>query len=420
MYIKFSALYVGQGAANFIEVYENKGDTRALSLILIDFGSAGKAGSASGGSRGNEDEPNRLASMEYIVGILSQNEGNLNLLILTHLDEDHINLVPDLVSEGGLLSVDKTIIGGTNSGITSKIHPFKKDSRMRKNVSRAVRTLAQAVVSICNNIQIFTADDGYLDTNDNIHNVENSAGDASLSFKLLANRSTPGIKGASEYINSNSSVTVAEYRGAGKHYAVIFPGDATADTFDFINKRFVKHRAQYSFLEAEKRVIIMPHHSSIKTACRGEVIKKNEKLSSQMSVTKTFADYINPTCVYTSAHYRAKRYYHPNRDSLALFSSNAETDTVHNVFGFKLRMACGYPYSDVKKFSPKYTLGTENYAKKVYTSHTICESIADHPVAYNGRGANGIGSYSGKTHMFCDLVCEIDGAVMTCTCQKLT
>lgn len=236
MYVKCSALYVGQGAANLIEIYENKGDQRAAGLILIDFGSAGKKGRPAGGTRGNEDEPNRCFSFDYISDVLYRNMKKLDLLILSHLDEDHINMVPGLIEEERLSEIGSTIIGGTNRGISDRVHPFRKGSRMRTNVSPLVSKLAKTVTGVCGDIRIFTADDGYLDCDQSIYTKE--IGGERFTLKLLANRSTPSVKGASEFINSNSSVTVGEYRGGGKHYALIFPGDATSDTFRFINRRF--------------------------------------------------------------------------------------------------------------------------------------------------------------------------------------
>lgn len=419
MYVKCSALYVGQGAANLIEIYKNKGDQRAAGLILIDFGSAGKKGSTTGGTSGKEDEPNHCFSFDYISDVLYKNTQKLDLLILSHLDEDHINMIPDLIEEKRLSKIDSTIIGGTNRGISDRIHPFTKGSRMKKNVSPLVSKLARAVTGVCGDIRLFTADDGYLDCDQSIYTKK--IGGEQFTLKLLANRSTPSVKGASEFINSNSSVTVGEYRGAGKHYAFIFPGDATSDTFRFINRRFKdpKKRAKYTFLNAEKKILIMPHHSALRTACNGEKIKRDIKLEEQLSETKYFADTVCPSCIYASAHYNAKRYFHPNLNSLGVFEKHTEDADSHHVFGFELQMDGGYPQCREKRYKPKYNLKTTDCKKRTYTSHSVQEPISVASASYNGAAAHRITTLSKKHHVFGNLVCEIDQGKINCAYNPL-
>lgn len=417
--MKCSALYVGQGAANLIEIYENKGDQKAAGLILIDFGSAGKKGRPAGGTRGNEDEPNRCFSFDYISDVLDKNMKKLNLLILSHLDEDHINMIPDLIEEKRLSKIGRTIIGGTNRGISDRIHPFRKGSRMKTNVSPLVSKLARSVTGVCKDIRLFTADDGYLDCDQSIFKKEIRG--ESFTLKLLANRSTPSVKGASEFINSNSSVTVGEYRGAGKHYALIFPGDATSDTFRFINGRFADptKKAKYTFLNAEKKILIMPHHSALRTACNGEKIIKDIKLEEQLSETKYFADTVCPSCIYASAHYDAKRYFHPNLNSLGVFERHTEDADSHHVFGFELQMDGGYPLCREKRYKPKYNLKTTDCKKRTYTSHSVQESISVMSASYNGTGLHRITTLSQKHHVFGSLVCDIDQGAINCVYNTL-
>lgn len=419
MYIKCSALYVGQGAANLIEIYENKKDQSAAGLILIDFGSAGKKGCPTGGTRGKEDEPNHCSSFDYISGVLDKNSNKLNLLILSHLDEDHINMVPTLIEENRLSKIDSTIIGGTNRGISDRLHPFRKGSRMKTDVSPLVAKLAKTVTGVCGDIRIFTADDGYLDCNQNIYRKE--IGGESFTLKLLANRSTPSVKGSSEFINSNSAVTVGEYRGKRKHYALIFPGDATSDTFQFIGQRFAdpSKKAKYTFLEAEKKILIMPHHSALRTACNGEKIKKGIKLEEQLSATRYFAETIQPTCIYASAHYKAKRYFHPNLNVLGVFAEYTEEADSHHVFGFELQMDQGYPCCRDNKFKTTYDLKTVACEKRTYTSHSVQDSISVKSASYNGTDSCRITTLPGKQHVFGNLICEIDQGTINCVYEPL-
>lgn len=419
MYVKCSALYVGQGAANLIEIYGKKGDQGAAGLILIDFGSAGKKGCPAGGTSGKEDEPNRCFSFDYISDVLDKNDKKLDLLILSHLDEDHINMVPRLIEEKRLVKIDRTIIGGTNRGITGRFHPFAKGSRMKKDVPPLVAKLAETVTGVCVDIRIFTADDGYLDCDHNIYQKE--IGGESFTLKLLANRSTPSVKGASEFINSNSSVTVGEYMSAREHYALIFPGDATSDTFQFINRRFQdsNKRAKYTFLNADKKILIMPHHSALRTACEGERIKKGIRLEDQLSATRYFAETIQPTCIYASAHYNAKRYFHPNLNALGVFAKYTKEADSHHVFGFELQMDQEYPRCKDNQFKPAYDLKTADCVKQTYTSHSVQESISVESASYNGRGAHRITTLPGKQHVFGSLICEIDQGVINCVYNLL-
>lgn len=419
MYIKCSALYVGQGAANLIEVYENETDSKAKSLILIDYGSAGKEGGPGGGTGDKTDEPDKEPAYTAIAEALYKNQGKLDLLILTHLDEDHINKVPDLVAGGDLKQIDRTIIGGTDRGISATSHPFRKNSRMRKHVSGVVRRLAKSIVDICNDIRIFTGDDGYLDTKDVIYDE----GAGRFVLKLLANRSTPGVKGTSEYINSNSSVIVAEYKDCGVHYAMIFPGDATSDTFRFINRRFADplKRVKYGFLNASKKIVAVPHHGALKTACDSQRIKKNIKLDSQLAEAKKFASALAPTHVYVSAHYRAKHYFHPNKNTLELYLGKVENAPTHNVFCFSLKLdANGCPECTMKVFSPKYDLVTQACDKQLYCAHSIAEQVSIRSASYYGGGSHKITALSGKSHIFGSFVCEIRGSGIQCAYEKVT
>lgn len=434
MYIKVSGLYIGQGAANLVEIYENKANAELTSpkvkgLVLLDCGSAGKEGKQGGAA---VNEPDSAIAVDYIKKMISANNGKLDALVLSHLDSDHINRIIQLTGQnkdGVLQSIGKTLIGGTSRG-------FRLDNSIigRSGIgglSREARSMIEAVKKICTDIRIFSIIDGYVQSECNFLEFKsNTLGiEDSLGFRILANRSLPSLKANDDmYINGNSAVVVAEYSDGSNHYAFLFPGDATVDTYEYINNRLKTYEDKYSFLQASQRVLMLPHHGAVRTSCRNGRISNKDALDSQLTETKAFAEKINATHIYASAHYNAKWYAHPNADIMDIFAKNAEASTeAHENFGFRIRTdAEGKPIgTNNRNTGVSYGLYTLPNETEAYTAHALKTGEGEEPfkqelVSYRGSlggRAFHVTDMPKQTHIFRSLIYTIDNGAFNVTVE---
>lgn len=423
MYIKVSGLYIGQGMANLVEVYENRADAglpapRIKGLVLLDCGTMGREGRPGG----HVNEPDSPIAVNYIKKKIEQNNGKLDALVLSHLDADHINKIIELTGrnqDGVLKSIGRTLVGGTVKAFNPLDNSFV-GGRRTAGLSLAARRMAEAVRKISGRVSIFSITDGYVQKDCDFLKF---AGDPSgfgdeLQFRLLANRSLPALKAGDDlFINGNSAVVVAEYSGGGKHYAFLFPGDATADTYEYLNRRIEKYEDRYTFLTAANRVLMLPHHGAVRTACKGGKISNGETLEQQLQEAEGFAEKIKATHVYASAHYNARCYAHPNLDILDLFAGYAQAAAEHETFGFRVRKSAdGKPIGVKDGTGVSYGLYAVCADKETYTAHALQKKpeeqrfsaeLATYAGTYGGR-ATVITDMPEKEHKFYSLVCSIE------------
>lgn len=426
MYIKVSALYIGQGAANLVEIYEKKADAALSSpvvkgLVLLDCGSAGKEGKQDGAA---PNEPDSAIALDYIKEKISANHGKLDALILSHLDSDHINKIISLTGknqDGVLQSIGKTLIGGTHRGFQFD-NSIAGERSSVDGLTREARDMIEAVKKICTDIKIFSIIDGYVESDCNFLKFESHTPGIkdSLEFRLLANRSLPSLTGGKDlYINGNSAVVVAEYCDGRNRYAFLFPGDATVDTYEYINKRLKTYGAKYTFLQASKKVLMLPHHGALRTSCKKGKISNSVALDSQLTEAKAFAEKINATHIYASAHYNAQTYFHPCMDMMDLFAKNAEASAEkHENFGFRIRTNTNrIPIGETDKAEGvSYGLYTHPDEKEVYTAHTLKTGEGEKPfaqelISYTNRSggkAFHVTDMPEQTHVFRSLIYAID------------
>lgn len=433
MYIKVTGLYIGQGMSNLVEVYETKANATAANpkfkgLVLIDCGTFGKDGKPARAA----NEPGSAIALDYIQRKIRQNKGALTALILSHLDQDHINKVIKLTGEnkdGPLQKIGLVLIGGTAKSFNAKKNIFIGTAGTA-GLSAIARKMAEALKKICTNIRIFSVTDGYVQKDCNFLEFQGTAAAHKdrLQFRVLANRSLPALKTSDDlFINGNSAVIIAEYtHPQGRHVAFLFTGDATEDTFAYMNKRLAKYRTKYTFLGATKKVLMLPHHGAVRTACPGGKITNRDTLADQLTEATDFANTVSATHVFASAHYNAKRFAHPNMDVFDLFSAHADAAAVHENFGFRVRVnGVGIPVSgSARGFSPSYGLFTVSSAKEAYTAHTIRTRTQPPPpdppfskplVSYQSTkgGAFRITDLPAENHQFYSLVSEIDNGVFS-------
>ncbi|MFI1645696.1 hypothetical protein ACH4XT_01935 [Streptomyces avidinii] len=96
----FWVLDVGQGSGNFIQVFDDS--DKLVGSVLIDLGSERNKATAG------------FPSAEFVAAMLGV-PGTLDLVVLSHSDSDHINLIPDLLGlfkKTSDLKINKVIYGG--------------------------------------------------------------------------------------------------------------------------------------------------------------------------------------------------------------------------------------------------------------------------------------------------------------------
>lgn len=147
-------------------------------------------------------------------------------------------------------------------------------------------------------------------------------GQETCKIRLLASRSCLNVA-RSKFINANSAVVVCEYSSGNQTANICYGGDATYETFSYINRAMDSPRAAeaglYQNLEKNKcNILITPHHGALKTACRGQNISSRTKLNIQLQAAEQFSDHICACCIFTSAYYQSY-HWHPCRDVLKLF-----------------------------------------------------------------------------------------------------
>ncbi|MFZ2407685.1 MAG: hypothetical protein WAW41_21340, partial [Methylobacter sp.] len=82
--VNITVLDVGQGMGTFVEIYDTSG--ALISTLLFDLGSLNNKVSAGG------------PSVQYLVDKLkSMADPTIELLVLSHKDGDHVNLIEDLL-----------------------------------------------------------------------------------------------------------------------------------------------------------------------------------------------------------------------------------------------------------------------------------------------------------------------------------
>ncbi len=311
--VRIRSFYVGFGSANVIEV--NVDGTNHY--ILLDFGTAGHA----------EETPNAPADTAYTrIGAI--NGGIFHSLIFTHLDKDHITEVVKLIEGGLLRQAGNVYIGGTKSHIRGFADiPRINAARGRRGqfVPRLVRGLVER--NVCLQADIHFISDNIYQTP--IIQFDDAAGAEKFSIKVLASRNCTA-NDESIYINSNSAVLIAEYEAGGQSRSVCFTGDATNNTFVYINRKMAAHiGTDYDELRnpAQSKAMIIPHHGSLKTACPEEKIVETRSIFDQLTECTDFGNMLSAKAGYVSAYY-STFHAHPELLTMEAFCSHADILTV--------------------------------------------------------------------------------------------
>ncbi|MFC5740613.1 MBL fold metallo-hydrolase [Dyella tabacisoli] len=299
--VNFQVLDVGQGSGNFIEIYDG---TTLTNTVLIDLGTT--SGSVQG-----------AAAVAYIAAQLNKmtKDGepapNIDLLIMTHSDADHISLVSKLLDlypprppDPPLLTIGQVRYGGD-------VKLFAK-GRAKKNVLTRLK-------EYCKDIKPPAADEGGVNAGGKWVNFWEQA-DVKI-YLLAANVPETGgttVEGSkkrkrssepSAYsINTRSMVNIIEW----DNYWYATAGDATATTLVECNK--VLAAAPKPFRPTF--MLTLPHHGSKNTIFNLRVATQAPS-DEAVEVVRSFAQSISAKAVCASAN--KTKDHHPSLFVIDLF-----------------------------------------------------------------------------------------------------
>jgi len=305
---------VGQGACNFIEIYDDSATPELVHTILIDLGSVLVHDAA------------KDAVAEITATLESMNQPTIDALILTHSDVDHINYIQPLLENflpqgstdpGEILDINRVYYGGR----------YKDYKKGRKKNTLTV--LKKYLVGDPDEDMIGVGPDqeGWDETN-NVWDPFETIGDVDL-YMLAGNTTTAAVdifqnkkvhKPGTGYLrNMVSIVVILSFAGVD----LVFTGDATGLTMARCNQTLAKSGALTSTF-----MVTLPHHGSEETSfslLNLSTPAVNAPLLGKRNV-QNFVTSVGAKTITASAE-RHKTYHHPSVDLMTYFWEKVDTVT---------------------------------------------------------------------------------------------
>lgn len=292
--VRFQVLDVGQGSGNFIEIYTDYSDTKLGATILVDLGTERDPGDAA-----------QTASIEYIrLKLCSMDQPTIDLLVLSHSDTDHINLISTLLANFTPYG-KPAVLGKPN--LLIKIARYA--GKYAKFSKRSGPNVLETVKKYMNGGSPEKYPDNYTSfKTDKTFEYYNISG--VYVFTLVANVINEGSSAQEEsahWINTRSAVLLISYQET--QYVVT--GDATGNTIYSMNYvlDYMTKNNQEGFF-SRVFMITAPHHGSktttfdIKGLGHGNTVNPEENL-------KKFCNFLKPQCLSASAE-RVTKFKHPH------------------------------------------------------------------------------------------------------------
>lgn len=287
--------YVEQGLAQTIEVFDSS--DRRQALVLVDFGTDKFVWSFDT----TKNKGNALGKSCELLEQKIVEHGKIDILIISHTDNDHINLLVRFL-QSHKITIDRVILGGTPRGrhslaqFTDRTIEKQKGSTVLKNLGEQ---LARIYPKQTDQIQLFASMNHYFIQRGTSF-APKAEGPTSLqewdfgpsqmrmpkaSLRVVTSRhfidDADLSRDAGAYVNANSVVLAMEVY-ADKYNpvpaSVIFlTGDIQWTTMQYLTNCFEQGGTNcFPFLNAGvHRAMIVPHHGALKTACKGNNVKKN-------------------------------------------------------------------------------------------------------------------------------------------------
>lgn len=308
-----TVLDVGQGMGNFVEIYDDTKTPSLISTLLFDLGSDNYKKQAG--------EP----SVDYIVNKLkTMTNPTIDLLVLSHSDSDHVNLIPYLLSKftPTTTTLPSLKINKVYYGANRAWYPCYRDLKTTVKTKINVLTMLEGYIPSPSKVIPFTPAEGGLNKDTKKWTPFYDKGNG-VTVSLLAanvpdepppskrrklNSGTPTPNKNST--NTMSAVCKIEY----KNNAFIIAGDATYNTLCRINTIF----NGTSNLFDNVKMLTQPHHGSRKTTFG--LNATNAKISDvQKQGVKAFVDLIKAQSLAVSADRKHK---HPSLETIDEFSTS--------------------------------------------------------------------------------------------------
>jgi hypothetical protein len=296
--VDFSVLDVGQGSCNYVEIFDEGG--ALTNNLLIDLGT-------------NSSQAIAAANLKLLRERIIARGRYLDVLILTHGDTDHYNMIASILEAFGPPAANQ--IGMVRYGGPS----------WRYAKGRLITTLKKytAPLNGVTNLLPFTASQtGYDATKNPVWSSIWKAGDEDAAPKLhliVANTPNPEKDPADltkrqsmhpEAVNTRSVVAGLEW----DRYWIIATGDATATTLADINN--ILAMADVSSFP-KTFMLTLPHHGSRKTTYnlkKASLVPKDEN----RAVVNSFLDKFSPRTISISA--AEKTHHHPSMYMIRQFA----------------------------------------------------------------------------------------------------
>lgn len=303
-FVNVTMYYVEQGLAQTIEVFDSQDQLQALVLVdfgtdkfVWDFGFMKNRGNALG------------KSCEVLEQKIERHR-KIDILIISHTDNDHINLLVKFLKSHNI-TIDRVILGGTPRGRHS-LKEFTSSKIENQKGSTVLKDLGEQLARIYpeqdKQIQLFASMNHYFiqrgtslapkaegPTSLQEWNFEPSQEEGpKASLRVVTSRhfidDADLSRDAGAYINANSVVLAMEIyadQDAPVPASVIFlTGDIQWTTMQYLTDCFEKGGTEcFPFLNTGvHRAMIVPHHGALKTACKGNNVKKDPDGSNPLDV----------------------------------------------------------------------------------------------------------------------------------------
>ncbi|MBE9499742.1 hypothetical protein IHE61_20910 [Streptomyces sp. GKU 257-1] len=252
-------LDVGQGAGNFIQIFDEQGNL--LGSVLVDFGYKGTPGSG---------DPH-LKAVDKVIDLLG-NRQKIDLLTLSHSDSDHINLIRPLMDKCNNLEIHRVWHGGDRSKYSKGKNKF--------NIIEFLEKYGAGVRSFSPRFTIFDSPNAPFPIGSHFKIWPLAANTCSPEPPTKRRRITFEMQAAKRNrpdANTESLILLGEIHG----HQFILPGDATGVTLTEINKIATDPRFPKQIL-SNVFILSLPHHGSSKTAKEGVGPEPLEKFAKNM------------------------------------------------------------------------------------------------------------------------------------------
>lgn len=307
--VRFQVLDVGQGSGNFVEIYTDDKDVVLGGTILIDLGTERDPGDLA-----------QTATIEYVrERLASMTTPTINLLVLTHSDTDHINLIADLLGkftpQGQPPTPTKPNLLIETAWYAGEFDKFVKHSKANViTLINSYMATGTAAAQYSTGFSSFKTDPPpcYSKFDVKVYTL----------IAQVVNEKSKASKETPHWINTRSAVLLVSYKDKIQW---VVTGDATGNTLYQLNQILGQMQTDGRLATYMGNVFMLtaPHHGSYATTFDIKGVRKKVLLPRDNTVN--FANYVKAKCLSASAE-RVDNFKHPHWDVLSALSGPVGKD----------------------------------------------------------------------------------------------